>query len=78
MGRRWFLNLMALVGAVLASGAIGAAPAAAQTGVAGHPVAVCVTPAKTGMKPRALFAQANSFNCNTKQTEAQANTFNNR
>jgi len=68
MGRRWFLNLMALVGAVLASGAISAAPAAAQTGVAGRPVAVCVTPAKTGMKPRALFAQADRFNCDTKQT----------
>jgi diguanylate cyclase (GGDEF)-like protein len=59
---------MALVGAVLASGAIGAAPAAAQTGVAGRPVAVCVTPAKAGMKPRALFAQADRFNCDTKQT----------
>jgi len=68
MCRGWFLNLMALVGAVLASGVIGAAPAAAQTGIAGRPVAVCVTPAKPGMKPRALFAQADRFNCETRQT----------
>ena len=68
MCRRWFLNMMALVGAVLASGVIGAAPAAAQTGVAGRPVAVCVTPAKPGMKPRALFNQTTRFDCDTKQT----------
>jgi len=60
--------MMALVGAVLASGVIGAAPAAAQTGVAGRPVAVCVTPAKPGMKPRALFNQTTRFDCDTKQT----------
>lgn len=68
MCRRWFFNLMALVGAVLASGAIGTAPAAAQTGVAGRPVAVCVTRAKSGMQARALFNQAERFDCDTKQT----------
>ena len=68
MWRRGFFNLMALVGAILASGVIDAAPAAAQTGVAGRPVAVCVTRAKPGMQPRALFAQAERFDCDTKQT----------
>ena len=68
MCRRWLLHLFALVGAVFAFGAIGAAPAAAQTGVAGRPIAVCVTPAKPDMKPRALFAQAARFDCATKQT----------
>lgn len=68
MCRRWFFNLMALVGVVLTSGVIGAAPAFAQTGVAGRPLAVCVTRAKPGMQPRALFAQADRFDCDTRQT----------
>ncbi len=68
MCRRWLLNLFALVGVIFALGAIGATPAAAQTGVAGRPVAVCVTPAKPDMKPRVLFAQPARFDCHTKQT----------
>ncbi|MEO9130474.1 MAG: diguanylate cyclase [Sphingomonas sp.] len=59
---------MALVGAVLATGATSAAPAAAQTWIAGRPVDVCVTPAKPDMKARALFAEDARFNCDTKQT----------
>ena len=68
MCRRGFFNLMALVGAILTSGVIGAAPAAAQTGVAGRPLAVCVTRAKPGMQPRVLFTQADRFDCDTRQT----------
>jgi diguanylate cyclase (GGDEF)-like protein len=57
-------NLLALIGAVLLS----AVPATAQTGLAGLPVAVCVTRAMPGMDARKLFARQAQFDCATRQT----------
>ncbi len=68
MPRAGASTLLALVGAVLVFMGIGIAPAAAQVGLAGRPVAVCVVPAAPDMKPATLFGQAGRFDCETSQT----------
>lgn len=68
MLRTLFFNLLALAGVVLASLSIAATPAAAQTGIAGRAVGICVTRSAPGMTARALFAKPNRFDCRTRQT----------
>jgi diguanylate cyclase (GGDEF)-like protein len=69
MLKGWVFNLLALTSALLLSALAGTGPAAAQTGLAGKPVAVCVASAVPGMAPRALFAQPGRFDCKVRQTK---------
>jgi diguanylate cyclase (GGDEF)-like protein len=46
----------------------GVAPAAAQTGLGGTPLSVCVTPARPGETPSALFNAPKRFDCTVRQT----------
>jgi diguanylate cyclase (GGDEF)-like protein len=68
MLRAWFFNLLTLIGAALLLALAGTAPAAAQTGLAGRGVPVCIARAETGMKARKLFTQGSRFDCRTRQT----------
>lgn len=68
MLKGWVFNLLALTGALLWVVLAGAAPAAAQTGLAGRPVPVCVARATPGMTPRTLFAEPARFDCDVRQT----------
>uniref|UniRef100_UPI002613869C diguanylate cyclase n=1 Tax=Sphingomonas bacterium TaxID=1895847 RepID=UPI002613869C len=69
MLRGWFFNLLAPIGATLLLALAGTAPAAAQTGLAGRGVPVCIARATAGMEARELFAQSSRFDCRTRQTK---------
>jgi len=68
MLKGWVFSLLALIGALFVSAFACAVPSAAQAGLAGRPVAVCVARAMPGMAPRALFAEPGRFDCKLRQT----------
>ncbi len=67
MLRAWFFNLLALIGACLATLVATAAPAYAQAGTVGKPVTVCVLRAAPGMTAAALIRTPGKFDCKTPQ-----------
>jgi diguanylate cyclase (GGDEF)-like protein len=75
MLRGWVFSLLASIGALLVSAFVCAVPVAAQTGLAGQPVAVCVARAGPGMQPRALFAEPSRFDCNVRQTSLRSGDY---
>jgi len=68
MLKGWVSSLLASLGAVFLVVLMSATPAAAQSGLGGQPVPVCVARAVPGSAARALFAEPGRFDCKVRQT----------
>jgi diguanylate cyclase (GGDEF)-like protein len=71
----WFSRLVMAFGAALAFAALAAAPARAQTGIAGHELKVCVLRDTGGMRAAELIHHPERFDCNTPQHKLGAGDY---
>lgn len=68
MGLAGTIRLLSASILLMVAAVTGAAPAAAQAGLAGTPMGLCFAPARPGDTPAAMFATPARFDCKTRQT----------